>query len=107
MNNTALGNPLLRSKKIGERESTINVLPTQNWAKFAESLNITGIYIDSPEDLHKVFLKALDTQKPILIDICGGSHYPTPTYKFDQHQVNNAAKPLKSERREEKPAVAV
>lgn len=84
INNSALGNPLLRSEKMSAKHAALDILPTHDWAKFAEALGVTGFSVKNPAELIPTFEKALALKKAVLIDITTGN-YPTPTHVFDDY----------------------
>ncbi|MBP6918660.1 MAG: thiamine pyrophosphate-binding protein [Legionellaceae bacterium] len=82
INNSAYGNPNLRSKTVGVIEDQLTLLPSHDFAAFARALGAEGFTVDKPEELSSTFLKALSLKKTVLVDVkCG--NYPTPTKIFD------------------------
>ena len=84
INNSALGNPLFRSEKISPKHAALDLLPTHDWAGFAQSLGVKGFTVKKPEVLIPTFENALSLNETVLIDITTGN-YPTPTYDFDEY----------------------
>ena len=44
-------------------------LPDVSYAEFAESLGLTGIYIDNPEQLSSAWQRALTADRPVLLEV--------------------------------------
>ena len=82
INNSAYGNPNLRSKTVGVIEDQLTLLPSHDFAAFARALGAEGFTVDKPEELSSTFLKALSLKKTVLVDVKFGN-YPTPTKVFD------------------------
>jgi len=84
INNSALGNVYLRARKMGPTPTALTTNTTHDWALFAQSLGVTGIRIDQPQDLIPVFEQALAAPGPVLLDIRCGKDYPTPVTPYSE-----------------------
>ncbi len=70
MNNSALGNVYLRTKKMGAGAQEIASLPTHNWAAFAAALGAQGRLVETPESLPQILEEAfLHSGGPFVIDL--------------------------------------
>jgi acetolactate synthase-1/2/3 large subunit len=83
INNSALGNPYLRARRISEQFAAMLTLPNHNFAMLATALGAKGSRVTDPEQLASTFAKALAEGGTHVIDvICG--NYPTPTEDYDR-----------------------
>ena len=69
INNSALGNVYMNSKKGGPEAIELTTIPTKNWADFAQSLGAGGIVVKDLEKLGSAFKQAFGANKPFLIDV--------------------------------------
>jgi len=69
INNSALGNVYMNSKKGGPEAIELTTIPTKNWADFAQSLGAGGIVVKDLEELGSAFKQAFSANKPFLIDV--------------------------------------
>ena len=83
INNSALGNPYLRARRISEQFAAMLTLPTHDFSLLAKALGAKGCRVTDPEQLAEVFAKALAEGGTHVIDIICGN-YPTPTEDYDR-----------------------
>lgn len=88
INNSALGNPYLRDKVIGEFEGNITKSPTHDWVNYAKSLGAEGLKVEKPEDLEKTFKKALEISKtkPVVIDVICDRDCTPPVEAYEKNK---------------------
>jgi len=83
MNNSALANVYLPLLAEDEKDAIpLTLIPTKNWAAFAESLGAGGIVVEKSTELANAFKNAfktaLATKKPYLIDVRCDKDIKTP-----------------------------
>lgn len=88
INNSALGNPYLRNRTMGEFEGSITSSPTHDWVGFAKSLGAEGLRVDKPEDLKKTFEKALEISKTktVVIDVICDKDLLPPVEPYEKNK---------------------
>lgn len=88
LNNSALGNPYLRDRTLGEYEGAITKSPTHDWVSYANALGVEGLKIEKPSDLHEKFKKALNISqtKPVVIDVICGRDFLPPAEPYEKNK---------------------
>ncbi len=83
INNSALGNVYLRAKEEGPAATELTEIPTQNWARFAQSLGAQAIVVESPDALAAAFEQAFAANQPFLVDVRCDRNCQTPNTAED------------------------
>lgn len=90
INNSALGNPYLRARRISEQFAALLTLPTHDFSLLAKALGAKGRRVTDPAQLAATFTQALAEGGTQVIDIICGN-YPTPTEDYDRSLLQTVA----------------
>lgn len=83
-NNAALGNVWLRAHELGPVPAHLTEAPDQDWAGVGRALGCEGVTVTDPNDLGAAFTKALEANKPCVIDVKTSRNAPTPVEPYAQ-----------------------
>lgn len=83
-NNAALGNVWLRAHELGPVPAHLTEAPDQDWAALGRALGCMGETVTDPNDLEAAFSRALEANKPCVIDVKTARDAPTPVEPYSQ-----------------------
>jgi len=83
-NNCALGNVWLRAKDKGPVAAKLNEAPDQDFAGFARAFGAEGITVRDPNELAPAFVKALELNKTVVIDVKTDRTAKTPVSPYHE-----------------------
>lgn len=83
-NNAALGNVWLRAHELGPVPAHLTEAPDQDWAGLGSALGCMGETVSDPDDLQAAFTRALEANKPCVIDVKTNRNAPTPVEPYSQ-----------------------